>query len=365
MVLEAFRQPLPQDYFADKQKIATRGRGRTENPRDSLVDLLNELRLFHIARGYIVDPSRDDMFQTIPDAIEQGKSEGDTNPIFILLNPMGDIQYDFSATPQLLDGERDYGFVGLGGGIADQASGRAQMTGDIDTSTAAAISLFHNRRITFDNITYSGELTLRKGRFLQVNGGLFENVKLNYVFTDAQFDGPSTLFHGTQFNNGFFFETLDLPAGFVVSQLRFIDCQCIANDSLGIPIKMGGNFGPIVDFVRCYFIVSLDGVSLFDLENTNTIIQFYNSDVYFSGNNPPGAVFANAASGRVKWFGDVNLYREWAQSSYALDLSGIGHDHGAPIVDTGVAPVGRPTGTRNRDRGATELIKVWDGAAWV
>lgn len=68
MVLQAFKEPLPQDYFADGQKLKVRGKGRVEKRRNSLVDLLNDLRANIDFTGYQVNPDDASKFSSIAEA---------------------------------------------------------------------------------------------------------------------------------------------------------------------------------------------------------------------------------------------------------------------------------------------------------
>lgn len=68
MSFESFTSPLPIDYFADGRKITGRGKGPVQDRRDSLVDLLNDLRANSVFRGYQVDPDDPDKFNTVNEA---------------------------------------------------------------------------------------------------------------------------------------------------------------------------------------------------------------------------------------------------------------------------------------------------------
>lgn len=79
MVLKAFNEPLPQDYFADGQRVEVRGKGAAEKRRNSLVDLLNDLRANIDFTGYQVNPDDLNKFSSIAEAFavaDQNEPDG-------------------------------------------------------------------------------------------------------------------------------------------------------------------------------------------------------------------------------------------------------------------------------------------------
>lgn len=360
MALRFLREPLPDDYFGDGQKLTKRGKGRVEKDRDSLVDLINVLRQTSITRGYIVDPNRSDMFETVEEAVAQGEQDNTNGSIIILL--ANGVTHSLPAAGLDLDTGNEYIFRAMpdvGG-----TGGPTVLSGDIDCKATVKINS-RRRPVVFHNIVTDINLTVRENRSVTFQGGFFRSSTITFEHGD---DGVEITFLQSCADSGQRMFELDSPSP-LRSLFFCINSDFVLSDFFGDALQLGGFTS--VQFTRTRFVhYSFATDRWFDFRNLAPKVKF--RDCLFS--LTPAAnhlLFKNAANVSMFWEGRNSFDREQGigTGTFTVDFGGPTHKGAqAPVVATGASPINRPLGTRkfdDSDDGGSWTYLSWNGATWV
>lgn len=361
MTLEGFRSPLPGNYFADGRRLQVRSKGSVEERRDSLVDLLNDLREAIGGGSYLVDPDTTDdrpEFESVNAAYAAAHAALPAGEPVVLELAIGkDHVLDGVLT---LDTSRDV-YIRAGGSSEDSFDATPPFTKISGTITMQDCTGEASRR-------YLGFSKLAVACI--INGNQYTNISM----TDCQWAGGTiNRTHGTGFpvggclvnltnvtNNNGAFKVVDTDAAsfYWVATVGLIRCQ-LFTPSGAASIEA---FGPIfLDIEGCTLEEGGSNGVFADCNNTQSYIRVRNT--LFNANNPCKFLdnLAVHAGSLIKLWD----FRVVGTSGAAID---VGFNTTANVEGTfeytgSVAPTGLVDGVKWHDTELNDVL-VWDGIYW-
>lgn len=360
MSSESFNEPLPDDYFADGTRVFTRSKGSPEKRRDSLVDLLNDLRSAIVSGGYFVDPDASEdrpEYASIAEAIIAASSElpaGEPIPIELAMGK----EHDFTTT---LDGTRDVIIFAKASTLSAQSVGAGVEKPTILTGTlsmTAADGQPNRRMLAFDNvdIDFDSVINITSNWVMLYNNGNFQ-ADINRTHGAA---GARVQMNNTRQNGGSFqiIDSDDAPSndGYVHlsnGQLSmFVNAATALTVGANVRVFIQNMFFKILYVGTCTFIDFQSKASTkLEIENSVFSLESPGGDLAFVENN---------SNTTVKWDGAVFVNDEG--SLYNLEGS-VGTHIGAPKLKTSIEPTNPPPGTEWRDEELSDNL-IWDGTYW-